>query len=61
MDTIMKNERPMFVMSMFANKEALLEAKCKWLENEKERLDKVVTKLEEDLKLAETSTGRDDW
>ncbi len=50
----MSNERPMFVMSMYANKEALLQAKVDWLEGRVEELEALVgdqepfTKLDED-------------
>lgn len=38
--------RPMFVMSMFANKTALLEAKCAWLEEENERLEGLLLEVD---------------
>ncbi len=41
--------RPMFVMSMYANKEALLEAKCAWLEEENERLEGLLLEAREPL------------
>lgn len=44
-----ENERPMFVMSMYANKTDLLEAKCMWLEEENERLEGLLKEEKEPL------------
>ena len=41
----MSNERPMFVMSMFANKETLLQAKVDWLEDRVKALEEAVAPL----------------
>ena len=47
--TEMENERPMFVMSMYVNMEELLKAKCKWLEEENERLEGLLLEAREPL------------
>ena len=45
--------QPMFVMSMYANKTDMLEAKCAWLEEENERLEGLLEGREPLLELDE--------